>query len=170
MTETFATPKTMRLAIVACLSIGLVACASTPDQDDDRFMADNTRDVEQVVTTPVNDIGLDDIDIPEYLANMTNPYATSPSSCGVISSEVARLDGLLGEDLDVPEDEAERREQLALNASSSAVGSILIPFRGVVRAVSGAAKNELEAREAYQRGLVRRAYLKGRAEVLGCQA
>lgn len=167
MTHAVQIQQTFKLALLSLASLSLVACATTGDRDE-RFMADDTRDVEQVVTTPVNDLGFDDIDIPAYLADMTDPYMGAPTDCTVIAAEVGRLDVLLGEDLDIPEDEAERREQLALNASSSAVGSILIPFRGVVRAVSGAAKNEREAREAYERGLVRRGYLKGRSEVLDC--
>jgi len=119
--------------------------------------------------SPVNDVGLDDIEIPEYLARMNDPYATSPQNCPAIKTEVSRLNKLLGEDIDVPEDEAERREQNALNATSSTIGSVLIPFRGVVRAVSGAASNERDAREAYQRGLVRRAYLKGIAQQTDCR-
>ncbi|MGB6231550.1 MAG: hypothetical protein WBF53_15650 [Litorimonas sp.] len=164
------TSNIFRIKVCTLLFAGaaLSACATTTAEDEERFMADDTRDVEQVVATPVNDIGLDDIEIPAYLAQMTNPYASSPTDCTLIDAEVTRLNQLLGEDLDVPEDEAERREQLALNAGSSAVGSILIPFRGVVRAISGAAKNEREAREAYQRGLVRRGYLRGRAELLEC--
>ncbi|GLQ20312.1 hypothetical protein GCM10007854_12670 [Algimonas porphyrae] len=147
-------------------SLVISACASTAD--DTTFRGEDTMSVEQAVVTPVNDLGLDDIDIPEALLSLENPYAETPETCSALSEEVVALNALLGEDLDVPEDEAERRERLALNASSSAIGSILIPFRGVVRAVSGAASNERDARMAYQRGLVRRAYLKGMAGPMGC--
>lgn len=151
--------------ICLCSASLLVACATTNDQS---FRGEDTRSVEQVVKTPVNDLGLDDIDIPDYLATLDDPYDAAPESCDALKAEVIMLTELLGEDLDVPEEEAERREQLALNASSSAIGSILIPFRGVVRAISGAAGNERDARLAYQRGLVRRAYLKGMARPMRC--
>jgi hypothetical protein len=119
--------------------------------------------------SPANDIGLDDIEIPDYLTAMTNPYADTPESCELISTELAKLNVILGDDVDVPEEIAKRREQNALNATSSTIGSVLIPFRGVVRVISGAASNERDARQAYERGLVRRAYLKGISKQTACQ-
>jgi hypothetical protein len=155
-----------RKLILGCIAVSaLSACQTTSG---DQFKGDQTRDVDAVVMTPVNDIGLDDIEIPTYLATMENPYAIPPGNCAAARAEIEKLDDILGSDLDVPEDEDEEREQRALNASSATIGSVLIPFRGVVRAISGAAKNERLAREAYQRGLVRRAFVKGRADSQGC--
>lgn len=145
----------------------LTACATSSDKG--TFRGGDTPDMGSAVMSPVNDIGFDDIEIPEYLGMMTDPYATSPATCNSLRAEVIKLDLLLGDDLDVPEKEAERREQTALNATSSTLGSVLIPFRGVVRALSGAAANEREAREAYERGLVRRAYLKGIGQEMDCR-
>lgn len=156
------TQMSLSLLLFAALMTG---CATTERGE---FAGDDTEDLQAAVTGPVNDIGFNDIEIPEYLANMGNPYATQPSTCSALNSEVARLNSLLGADLNIAEDEDARKEQNRLNATRNTVGSVLIPFRGVVRAISGASKNERLAREAYERGLVRRAYLKGRAEVLGC--
>ena len=143
----------------------LGACATSGGE----FRGDgDTKNLGDAAMTPVSDLNLEKVDIPVYLATMSNPYADAPSTCSDIRTEVAALNGLLGEDLDVPEDEAERREQVALNATSDAVGSVLLPFRGVIRAVSGASSHDRKAREAYQRGLVRRAYLKGMAGTMNC--
>lgn len=155
-----------RIAVLTLLGLSLTACASTKDRG--TFQGAETRNVQSAMTSPVNDIGLDDIEIPEYLVSMTNPYANTPSSCAAIKVDLAKLNDLLGSDLDIPEDEAVRREQKALNATSSTIGSVLIPFRGVVRAISGAASNERDARQAYERGLVRRAYIKGMARQMKC--
>ncbi len=143
----------------------LSACAST---DNRQFAGDDVADGEAVLLTPAQDVGLTKIEIPKYLSQMSNPYLGLPTDCSTIRSEVEKLDSLLGADLDVPEEEDIMRERNQLNAASSAVGSVLIPFRGVVRAVTGAAKNERDARNAYERGLVRRAYLKGRSEERNC--
>lgn len=148
------------------VAIFLSACATSSDKG--TFRGDETRDMETAMMSPVNDIGLDNIEIPDYLGTMTDPYAKAPATCQSLRTEVAKLDGLLGDDVDVPEETAEQREQTALNATSSTLGSVLIPFRGVVRALSGAAANERDAREAYERGLVRRAYLKGIAQQMDC--
>lgn len=144
----------------------LTACATSPDKGS--FRGGDTADVEAAMMSPVNDIGLDNIEIPEYLGAMTDPYIDPPMKCEPLQAEIIKLDALLGDDLDVPEEVAARREQTALNATSSTLGSVLIPFRGVVRALSGAAANERDAREAYERGLVRRAYLKGIGQRMDC--
>lgn len=152
--------------LIVGLAVILAGCKTIGDDAD--FKGDETQDMRAAVTSPVNDVGLIDIEIPDYLAEMTNPYAAAPTSCQAVNAELSKLNDLLGDDLDVPENVAEEREQRALNATSDTLGSVLIPFRGVVRAISGAAKNEREARIAYQRGLVRRAYIKGLTERMGC--
>ena len=48
------------------------------------------------------------------------------------------------------------------------VGSI-IPFRGLVREVSGAAGDQRKAEAAVRAGLARRAYLKGLGQGKGCK-
>jgi hypothetical protein len=144
----------------------LSACATSSDKG--TFRGGDTPDMETAMMSPVNDIGFDNIEIPDYLGGMTDPYASVPATCPLLRTVVIKLDGLLGDDVDVPDEIAEKREQTALNATSSTLGSVLIPFRGVVRALSGAAANERDAREAYERGLVRRAYLKGMAQQMDC--
>ena len=150
------------------LSACLVTACATTGTDDAEFKGDHAKDVRAVVATPVNDVGLMSIEIPDYLISLTNPYADAPLDCEGLMSEVDSLNQLLGHDLDVPDEEAEAREQRALDATSDTVGSVLIPFRGVVRFISGASANEREAREAYERGLVRRAYLKGLSDERSC--
>ena len=152
------------LATLAASTL-MTACATTNTElrGDER-----PDDVEGALMTPVQDVGLSKIEVPRYLQELTNPYATRPTDCEDIRSEIATLNDILGEDLDIPEDEAERREKIAINAAGTTVSSVLIPFRGVVRAISGASSNERRAREAYQRGLVRRGYLKGLSGQMGC--
>jgi hypothetical protein len=157
---------TYKNIFTSAAAIILTACATSPENGS--FKGVDTRNVESAVMSPVNDIGFDDIEIPAYLALMTDPYSAPPTSCKSLATEVMRLDLLLGADLDVPDAVAQRRQQRALNATSSTLGSVIIPFRGVVRALSGAAANERDAREAYERGLVRRAYLKGVAKQMNC--
>ena len=53
------------------------------------------------------------------------------------------------------------------NLAHSAVSSV-IPYRGVVREVTGAEKRARSVNEALLAGTVRRAYLKGYGEMLGC--
>lgn len=151
------------LSTVALFASLLGACATTEMRGDER-----PDDLESALMTPAQDVGLSKIEIPRFLADMTDPYALRPANCQDLRSEIATLNDILGEDLDIPEEEAERREQIAINATGETVSAILIPFRGVVRAISGASSNERKAREAYQRGLVRRGYLKGLSVDMNC--
>ncbi|GHA90631.1 hypothetical protein GCM10009069_12020 [Algimonas arctica] len=159
----------MQRNILAAFSAAMFLSACSTSSGKGTFRGTDTRNVESAVMSPANDIGLDDIEIPGYLTSMTNPYYNAPESCDSISTELAKLDAILGDDVDVPEEIARRREQNALNATSSTIGSVLIPFRGVVRVISGAASNERDARQAYERGLVRRAYLKGMSKQMACR-
>ena len=160
--------KALFLLAAALLMTGCATMDIDIDGRDDFGGSGDTEDLREVAITPASDLNIESIEIPPYLLNMTNPYIGQYSQCAPLLAEISKLDGLLGADLDVPEEEAERRERVALNAASDTLGS-LIPFRGVVRAVSGASAHARKAREAYERGLVRRAYLKGQGQKLGCQ-
>ena len=143
----------------------LSACATSGG---DMRSNESPDDLEGALMTPAEDVGLSRIEIPPLLAAIDNPYATRPTSCTALAQEVAALNGVLGEDLDIPDDKAERRERFAYAATGDAVSSLLIPFRGVVRVASGASTRERKARAAYQKGLVRRSYLKGMASEMDC--
>ena len=81
------------------------------------------------------------------------------------------LDAALGADLDT------HPEQPSLSTVGRATGlgavarlaSDAIPFRGWVRALSGAERHDQFVQAAIEAGLVRRAYLKGLGEAAGCQ-
>ncbi len=72
---------------------------------------------------------------------------------------------MLGEDYDITEG---RKSGLSIGKAAKSVVGSFIPFRGVVREVSGAAGNERDARAAVMGGMVRRSYLKGLGEGRGC--
>src|SRR6185312_7397615 len=70
-----------------------------------------------------------------------------------------------GEDYDTA---APPKGRLTPAGAAQLVIEFLIPFDGIIRAVSGANKHEWEFREAISAGLMRRAYLKGRSSMMGC--
>ena len=67
----------------------------------------------------------------------------------------------------VQPDRDETLERVQSGASSIVGG--FIPFRGVVRQLSGARDRERRLLELHVRGVARRAYLKGLATALGCR-
>ncbi|MBV7266902.1 hypothetical protein KCG45_11985 [Erythrobacter sp. WH131] len=124
-------------------------------------------DAEEVARTPLTDLNIDPEDIPEVLIEAeANPYLSDGLvSCNAIVSEIARLDSVLGPDYDLigSGDSGLSRGQVA----QSVVGSF-IPFRGIVREVSGAAGDQRKARSAATAGMVRRGFLKGIGQERGC--
>lgn len=124
-------------------------------------------DAMDVARTPLEDFNIDSDDIPELLVTAAqNPYdLTGLETCNDLSTRVAELDNLLGPDFDIPQEEGGGIS--AGRVAQSVVGSF-IPFRGIVREVSGANKKRRELQLAVTAGMVRRGYLKGVGQQMAC--
>ena len=158
-----------RLLAVVTAALALGACATKPQQTSRpaSVTGDNPTAMD-VALTPVEDLNLRKDPIPPILlqARTGGPYATAnTASCAGIAQELGMLNAVLGEDYDTAE--ATGRE-LTPEEVAQKVVAYLIPFRSVIREVSGANKHEWEFRQAISAGLMRRAYLKGRGEEMGC--
>ncbi|MGZ8363409.1 MAG: hypothetical protein ACXW3D_05955 [Caulobacteraceae bacterium] len=140
----------------------------------------NAEIVEEAAKAPLEDLNVVREKIPAVLLTAReSAYARpSPLSCAALARAVTELDGVLGEDFDAITAKAETRAfaltednarrtggELAKDAASS-----LIPFRGWVRKLSGAEKHAKAVQEAVAAGRVRRGYLKGLGQSLGCKA
>ncbi|MGN6423127.1 MAG: hypothetical protein ACTHLA_07460 [Asticcacaulis sp.] len=123
-------------------------------------------------TAPLEDLNLKRQAIPAILQSaITKPYdLTGLDTCEAIAGEVAQLDTLLGADFDeppTPKGDPSMTEKGQRMAGDAAVGAVrsasrsIIPFRGIVRKMTGAERHEREVDTAIQAGKVRRAYLKG---------
>ena len=83
--------------------------------------------------------------------------ADGSPNCPAIVSEISALDGALGPDVDVPPE-----RHVARNLVAGAIRSAMhIPYRSVVRRITGAEHREQVMNAAIQAGMVRRAFLKG---------
>jgi len=124
-------------------------------------------DVEEVARTPLNDLNIDSKDIPEpLLVAAENPYASDGlNSCNAIVAQIAELDQILGPDYDIAED-----DEGGINEGRIAQGVVgsIIPFRGLLREVSGAAGDQRKLRAAIAAGMVKRGFLKGIGLQRGC--
>lgn len=82
--------------------------------------------------------------------------------------EIRALDGILGSDIDVardPEDDTFSATELL----TGAVGGVWsLPYRSIVRRITGANRRERELRQAILAGMVHRGFLKGVAAQAGC--
>jgi hypothetical protein len=172
------------LVVAALLT---AACASSPPQNSSRSEAQGENGVDRAVTktseglddaalTPLNDFNLRRTEIPKRLLAITSPYEPlAARTCTAIAEEVEELTMILGPDADAPVQSDETLGQKAGDgAANLALGSVasaasdFIPFRSVVREATGASAHERRMRAAYERGIQRRAYVKGVGAAMGC--
>lgn len=124
-------------------------------------------DAEDVARTPLEDFNIDSDDLPEVLIEAAqDPYASDDlPTCNAIVAQIARLDQVLGNDFDLARDEDGGIS--TGRVAQSVVGSF-IPFRGLVREVSGANDRRRQFNLAVTAGMVRRGFLKGLGQQRGC--
>lgn len=125
-------------------------------------------DVTEVAKTPLRDLNIDGRDIPAVLqVAARDPYATKGlGKCPALVAEIAALDSVLGADYDIAEGDG--RDRISEGRIGQSVVGSVIPFRGILREVTGAADNDRALRAAYTAGMVRRAFLKGWGYGRGC--
>lgn len=158
-----------KLLLVCALALPFLPLhAQAPDPDES--MGDHA---ERAATTPVRDLNIKSDEIPPKLLEVRDdPYALDAGwRCRQIIDEVVELNAVLGPDygVEVEKSKAEKREEAAGRISGGIIGG-LIPFRGLVREITGASKKDREIQAAYVAGAVRRGFLKGVGLRRGCKA
>ena len=120
------------------------------------------------VTQPLQDLNLAGRKVPtELLLLQQDPYATEGlDTCPAIDEQIASLEDILGPDVDAPQKSAGML-QAALKTGGNFLGGF-IPFRGVVRQLSGASARKKRMEDAIYVGVARRSFLKGFAASRGC--
>lgn len=132
----------------------------------------------KAIVTPLADLNLVREKIPEVLLQAKDaPYRVPAKRvCEALAQEIGALDHVLGPDLDAPKKEAGgwvdrgvgEIGEAAWGALEGAASS-LVPYRGWVRKLTGAERRSKEVAAAIAAGIVRRAYLKGIGQNLGCE-
>jgi hypothetical protein len=150
----------------AALAAGLVLWAA-PASAQRQPVTEPETSVRDVALTPLNDLNLTQDDVPAVLEQArAEPYSRAGiSTCVDILRNVGDLDAVLGDDFDT--DPPGERNLSVTNLAQRVVGSF-IPFRGIIREISGANAAEFRFREAIAAGLMRRAYLKGIGQEMDC--
>ncbi|MEM1035632.1 MAG: hypothetical protein AAGI14_02605 [Pseudomonadota bacterium] len=175
-----------KLPLFTVMALTLCACASTnqseavSDQNSvERAFESTSRGLGNAAMTPVGDLNLTREEIPALLQTIKDPYDVPTFiPCDDIAARVMALDAVLGRDFDTPKPDDDRSlGQKAADGTSSALldtvaseAGGLIPFRGIVRRVSGARAWDRKVLKAYERGSHRRTYLKGLGSSKGCSA
>jgi len=125
-----------------------------------------------VATQPVEDVGIKKKKIPLKLKQIqARPYSLRGlKTCAKIAAEVIELSVVLGPDAGekASKSKGKKRKETATKVAGSVVNSF-IPFRGLIREVSGAAGAERRYNKAVYAGVIRRGFLKGVGLERGCR-
>lgn len=182
--EVLGTARGACMVAMVFAALTLNACASKPhdavdtgpgpqsDGSQMRGSTDENHSWGDAVTAPLEDLNLKRENIPQILADaIEKPYdLTGLDHCEAIAAEVGKLDALLGKDFDEPpppKDDRTMTQKGESMGNNAAVGAVrgaarsIIPFRGLVRQMTGADAHQKQVDTAIQAGKVRRAYLKG---------
>lgn len=126
----------------------------------------------KIATQPARDVGIDKDEIPPVLLEaVENPYAPpTDRSCAGLTKAMTELSGVLGADFTVGAKENENRTGKIAGAVGRTIVNSIIPFRGLVREISGAAPAERRLQAAVTAGIARRGYLRGMAAAKKCKA
>jgi hypothetical protein len=135
----------------------------------------NRESLKGAAQAPLRDLNVIRTQVPQVLVDaLADPYARPKTKkCQELIALILPLNDALGADIDVPPtvDEqgmVQRSRPMALGAVAG-MASDVIPFRGVVRQVTGAARHDEYVQAAILAGTARRAYLKGLGESRGCK-
>jgi hypothetical protein len=117
----------------------------------------------EIVTQPVRDVGVDKPDIPPVLVEaVKDPYSLEGlKTCRQLSAALAAHNEALGPDFVPGGAGKENRGAKLAEAGGKTVINSLIPFRQLVREISGAAPAQRSLNAAVDAGLARRGFLRG---------
>ncbi|MEW9853649.1 hypothetical protein [Novosphingobium sp. M1R2S20] len=158
----------MHKLLLSALAASALTTGAAHAADQDRPITQYEPGVADVAKTPVTDLNLDRREIPALLIEaQTRPYSLQNlGKCSQLITAVEEFNAILGPDLDLPQEERARFSEGRI--AQSVIGSF-IPFRGIIREISGANKQERELLAAIQAGLARRGFLKGVGAARGCR-
>ncbi len=154
---------TTRLAI---LGFALAVPAMAVAQDAPNKPSD-IDEAGKIVSQPARDVGVAKTKIPAVLELAAEgPYTLRGlSTCRAMAGKLGELDRALGPDFD---DDPQKGEGL-VKAGGKAVVNSIIPFRGVVREISGAAAADRRLAAATDAGIAQRGFLRGVYRTRGCR-
>jgi hypothetical protein len=158
--------RSFSAGVIAGMTLLLMAPAMADEPE--KPLNDRAVRAGDVAATPVTDLNLKKDEIPALLlAAQEKPYdLTKLRRCPQIAAAIGELDAILGEDIDLEPAGAER---LSVGRAAQSVVGSFIPFRSVIRELSGASEQQRKLVIAFQAGMTRRGFLKGYGQARGCR-
>ena len=145
----------------------LAACGTTPGQEAKNFG--------YAAAQPLRDLNIGNPQVPNGIAALQNPFGQSgANSCAAIYNEIQGLQADINRTSQRyvgarrPYDTRGGRVGNAWDVGVASASTFWIPFRGLVRQVSGAARRDLKAEAAADRARYRIGYLAGQARAYRC--
>ena len=171
---------TLPVKVLALLSVTQFAATGVVGQSKEAVetATEQTQSgIGDALMTPISDLNLKRKEIPQVLLSLESAYDPLPdTACETLAATVMELELVIGPDInDSAKEEQSKGEKIGSSTSRAALDTIssttggLIPLRGVVRTVSGAAKRERQLIAAIRKGFERRAFIKGMGTQLGCE-
>jgi hypothetical protein len=125
----------------------------------------------EIVSQPARDVGLSKTEIPPVLVEaVKDPYTLKGlKTCRQLSAAVTELNAALGPDFQAGAEVRENKAAKLAEAGGKTVVNSILPFRGLVREISGAAPAERNLNAAIDAGYARRGFLRGVHRKQGCK-
>ena len=141
-----------------------------PDEPGGRWGEARKKAVD-IGSQPARDVGMSKREIPPILEKAySDPYSLKGlKSCQALAGEVRDLNAVLGPDYVVGNEYTENRAGKLAEAGGKTIVNSIIPFRGLVREVTGAAPADRRMNAAVDAGLARRGFLRGVHLRQGCK-
>jgi hypothetical protein len=154
-------------ASLSALALTAAPALAQPDQPA-KPVTDRDPDAVDVAATPMTDLNLRKDQIPQLLIDAeVKPYDLNGlGKCSQLAARIGEFDAVLGDDLDLPQSPGQR---LSPGRIGQYVVGSFIPFRGLIREVSGANDQRRRMDAAISAGLARRGFLKGIGQERGCR-
>jgi hypothetical protein len=165
-------------ALLLLLLAAMPAMARQPsDEKQDAAKSDPlpvgeaVRNAGHIATQPVRDVGIAKAEIEPVLAiAVANPYSLQGlKRCADLGAAIVALNDVLGPDFTGGFPKKENRVGRLAAAGGKTVVNSILPFRGLVREVSGAAPAERRKSAAIDVGYARRGFLRGVYETRRCK-
>jgi len=145
--------------------------SKTQQQADPDRWDDTRKKALEIGSQPARDVGMSKRDVPAILQKAyDDPYSLKGlKTCKALAAEVTRLNAELGPDYVVGNEYKENRAGKLAEAGGKTLINSIIPFRGLVREVTGAAPADRQMNAAVDAGLARRGFLRGVHLKQGCK-
>jgi len=149
----------------ACLALLCLAFGAPADAQQNQTDLQKAGDIAK---QPGRDVGVVRTKIPPLLeAAASNPYGLSNlRRCDQIADAVDELDAVLGPDFVAGSPVRQKRK---FKVTGDTVAGLIVPFRGIVREVSGAAGAQRDLNRAISAGMARRGFLRGVYQTRRCK-